>query len=90
MALWSGNETMSMTEDYLDVRDRRRKAIDEALAQADKGVFISQELVETWGDSLGTDNELPPPEPDIFLNSGIHFTSYLIISLAAKYALFVV
>ena len=59
---------MSATEDYLNVRERRRKAIDEALVQADKGVFISQESVETWVDSLGTDNELPPPEPDIFLN----------------------
>ena len=59
---------MSATEDYLNVRERRRKAIDKALVQADKGVFISQESVETWVDSLGTDNELPPPEPDIFLN----------------------
>ena len=59
---------MNMTEDYLGIRDRRRKAIDEALVQADKGAFISQELVEAWVDSLGSDNELPPPEPDIFLN----------------------
>ena len=42
-------------------------AIDEALAEADKGVFISGEKVMEWLASWGTDNELPPPEPDIFL-----------------------
>jgi predicted transcriptional regulator len=43
-------------------------AIDEALAEADKGVFISGEAVSKWLASWGTPDELPPPEPDIFLN----------------------
>ena len=42
-------------------------AIDEALAEADNGVFISGEKVMEWLASWGAKNELPPPEPDIFL-----------------------
>lgn len=42
-------------------------AIDEALAEADNGVFISGGKVMEWLASWGTENELPPPEPDIFL-----------------------
>jgi len=44
----------------------RARAIQEAKRQAEEGVFISQESMELWVDSLGTDNELPMPEPDIF------------------------
>jgi predicted transcriptional regulator len=42
-------------------------AIDEALAEANEGVFISGEKVMEWLASWGTENELPAPEPDIFL-----------------------
>ncbi len=28
--------------------------------------WVSQEAVEKWVESLGTENPLPPPEPDIF------------------------
>jgi hypothetical protein len=41
-------------------------AIDEALAEADKGVFVSGEAVIDWLESWGTDNVKPSPEPDIF------------------------
>ena len=50
----------------VDAEDRRR-AIREALAEADKGVFVSSEAVNAWMDSWDTDNELPPPEPDTFM-----------------------
>ncbi|MCP4041141.1 MAG: ribbon-helix-helix protein, CopG family [Gammaproteobacteria bacterium] len=46
------------------------KEIQEALKEADKGVFISQEAMAKWVDSLGTNNELPPPKPDVFLKGG--------------------
>ena len=42
-------------------------AIREALAEADKGVFISAEAMHRWIESWGTPDELPPPEPDVFL-----------------------
>jgi len=48
--------------------DRRAylAAIDEAIREADEGVFISGDAVFRWIDSLGSENELPLPEPDIF------------------------
>lgn len=50
------------------VRAKRMRMIEEAREEAKKGEFISQEAMEKWVDSLGTDNELPAPEPDIFKN----------------------
>ncbi|MFN0115023.1 MAG: CopG family ribbon-helix-helix protein [Paracoccaceae bacterium] len=47
--------------------EHRRRAIRAAIAEADKGVFVSGEAVNRWMDSWDTDAELPPPEPDIFL-----------------------
>jgi predicted transcriptional regulator len=52
---------------YIAAQEMKYAAIDEALAEADKGVFVSREAVERWIDSWDTDNELPPPEPDVFL-----------------------
>jgi hypothetical protein len=46
-------------------------AIKEAVAEADKGVFISGERVSEWLRSWGTPNELPMPEPDIFPDSDV-------------------
>jgi predicted transcriptional regulator len=53
---------------YVEDEDAYLAAIDEAIIEADKGVFVSGEKVEAWLRSLGTENELPIPEPDIFLN----------------------
>lgn len=52
---------------YFEELDRTRRELDEAFAEADKGVFISGEAVQKWMESWGTDHELPPPQPDIFL-----------------------
>ncbi len=51
---------------YMEEQKAYLAAIDEALAEADKGVFISGEAVDRWLASWGTDNVLPTPEPDIF------------------------
>lgn len=48
--------------------------IKEALKEAEKGAFISQEAMEKWVDSLGSDKELPPPQPDVFHKEGKHKT----------------
>jgi predicted transcriptional regulator len=48
--------------------DREAEILTARLAEADKGVFISEEAMTRWFLSLGTDNELPEPEPDVFLN----------------------
>ncbi|CAN5563171.1 hypothetical protein BH10PSE7_BH10PSE7_30260 [soil metagenome] len=52
--------------EYLDNKDYFRREMEAAAAEADKGVFISMEKIGAWMDSWGTDQELPPPEPDIF------------------------
>jgi predicted transcriptional regulator len=53
---------------YLDQKDWFRKEMEAAIAEADKGEFISWEKIRDWTRSWGTENELPPPEPDVFLN----------------------
>lgn len=57
------NEAM---RESIITRAKHMKMIAEAKEEAKKGEFISQEAMEAWVDSLGTDNELPPPEPDVF------------------------
>lgn len=48
--------------------EAKAQMIREAVAEADKGAFISEEAMTAWFESLGTDHELSEPEPDIFLN----------------------
>lgn len=50
----------------IPIRARRIRMIQEAKKEADSGAFISQASMEAWIDSLGTSNELPLPEPDVF------------------------
>ncbi len=49
---------------------RRTRAIQEALEESRKGEFVSQEAVEKWVASIGTDSELPMPESDVFSKPG--------------------
>lgn len=46
---------------HLPMEDLRQ-----AIAEADRGIFVSSEAVDRWMESWGTENELPMPEPDIF------------------------
>lgn len=55
-------------EAHLAERRAYLAAIDEAVKEADEtGEFVSWDAVKNWLNSWGTDNPLPPPEPDIFL-----------------------
>jgi predicted transcriptional regulator len=49
-----------------DRTEAKAKIVQEAVVEADKGVFISEERMGAWLDSWNTDDELPSPEPDIF------------------------
>lgn len=53
-------------EAFLDARDEEMQDLRQAIAEADKGIFVSSEAVDRWMESWGTDNELPMPEADIF------------------------
>lgn len=57
-------------ESYLEVRGAERESLKQRVAEADKGVFISGDAMHRWIASWDTDEELPPPEPDIFPSSG--------------------
>lgn len=57
-------QSMEQTKRSSEARDQM---IREAMAEADKGVFVSQEAVHKWMDSWDLENELPFPEPDVFL-----------------------
>jgi len=51
----------------LEAKAAKRRIIEDAMSEADKGEFISDEKMNAWFQSLGTDNELPEPEPDILI-----------------------
>ena len=57
-------QSMEKTKRASEARDQM---IRDAMAEADKGVFVSQERVHRWMDSWDTESELPLPEPDVFL-----------------------
>ncbi len=48
-----------------DETEANARIVSEAIAEADKGFFISEEKMTAWFESLGTDNELPFPDPDV-------------------------
>jgi predicted transcriptional regulator len=57
-------------EDFVERRKKLNNAIAEAVREADEsGAYISQDKMEAWLLSLGTADELPPPEPDVFRKS---------------------
>ena len=55
--------------EYINKNEWKLKAIQEAKAEADKGVFVAQETIIDWLDSWGSENEPQAPEVDIFPNS---------------------
>ena len=57
-------QSMEQTKRSSEARDQM---IRDAMAEADKGVFVSGEAVQKWMDSWDSENELPFPEPDVFL-----------------------
>jgi predicted transcriptional regulator len=50
----------------LKMSEYKHQALLAAIEEAEKGIFISEEAIDRWVESWGTENELPPPEPDIF------------------------
>jgi predicted transcriptional regulator len=51
---------------YMEEQNAYSQAIDEAIREADKGVFVSGEAASEWLRSWGTTNEKPVPGADIF------------------------
>jgi predicted transcriptional regulator len=54
-------------ESYVDRQRWMQERVNAAIKDSDEtGELISNEVVMTWLDSLGTDAPLPPPMPDVF------------------------
>lgn len=55
-------------QSYLDFQERDREIMRQRIAEADKGVFISEEAMMRWMDQLEDDIDAPPPKPDVFIH----------------------
>ena len=51
--------------DYLQRNAWQIRELRQASQEADEGAFVSEEAVDAWLDSWGSENELSPPQPDI-------------------------
>jgi RHH-type rel operon transcriptional repressor/antitoxin RelB len=51
--------------DYVKKNAWRAKELQRAIAEADRGVFVSHEAMLDWADALGAHNETAPLNPDI-------------------------
>lgn len=60
--------TTKAIEEYVARNSWKIQALKKAQEDADKGEFISHNAMKAWVDSLGTENELPDPQVDIFKN----------------------
>jgi len=49
-------------EEYLAVQDWQVEAINQGIAEADRGETVSHQKVKAWAESLGTRKELPRPK----------------------------
>jgi len=52
---------------YLAARQEKRLAIEAAIAEADKGVFVSSAAVHEWMDAMARGESPSKPKPDVFL-----------------------
>ncbi len=60
--------TSKAIEEYVERNGWKVEALKQAKKEAAKGEFISHQAMGDWIDSLGSENELPSPEADIFKN----------------------
>ena len=60
--------TAKAIEEYVERNSWKVQALKKAKLDADKGEFISHNAMKAWAESLGTKNELPDPQVDIFKN----------------------
>ncbi len=49
----------------LEAKAAKRAAIESALAEADRGEFVSQEAVAAWMDTWDAEDERDAPQPDV-------------------------
>lgn len=52
---------------FLQAREEKRHAIDTAIKEANKGVFVSSEAMHKWMEAMENGENSPRPKPDVFL-----------------------
>lgn len=62
----ASNLAVRAIKSFLQAKEAKRKAVQEAVREAEKGIFVSEKAVDAWVDSWGSENKLPVPEPDVF------------------------
>ena len=50
--------------EYLKYKEWKIQAVKQGIASGEREGWISDEAMDAWLASWGTDHELPPPEPD--------------------------
>ncbi len=58
--------TAKAIEEYVERNSWKVNALNRAKAKADEGEFISQEAMQAWAESLGTEQPLADPVADVF------------------------
>lgn len=53
---------MFAAQQVVEESEAKKRMVAEAMAEADKGLFIPGDEVMAWFNSLGTDQELPKPQ----------------------------
>jgi predicted transcriptional regulator len=61
-AAYIANEAITS---FLDKQAYKQSCIEEAVKEADKGFFISEQSMLSWMELLETDPDAPAPQPDI-------------------------
>lgn len=57
-------------EEMLTEKAARRDLVLEALNEAEKGEFISEEAVLSWFEKLDAERDVPLPKPDVSVRKG--------------------
>lgn len=63
-ASWLATKAIQM---MLEAKAAKRRMVEAAMLEADKGVFIPEDQMNDWFNSIGDEVELPEPEPELLV-----------------------
>ncbi len=61
----AGYIAIQALQNFKAATEAKRQIIENAMAEADQGSFVSEEAMTTWFLSLGTEHQLPEPKADV-------------------------
>lgn len=66
----AGYIAVQALQNFKDSSDAKCLMIEQAIAEADRGSFISEEAMTKWFLSFATEHELPEPNEDVIVRHG--------------------